>query len=105
MNKDNKNDSENKEKGIFIPDSLLSSTELSLLEKILLAQIKYFGSNGCFSTNTNLGNRLGVSGDWVSKTISKLKNMGYVTVKIEYVSGTKQVKSRTIYTVQKYGRV
>lgn len=105
MSKDNKNDLDSKEKGIFIPESVLNIKELSLLEKVVLSQIRYYGSNGCFSTNNNLGDRLGVSGDWISRTVSKLKKQGYVTIKIEYVKDTKQVKSRTIYPVQKPDRV
>jgi biotin operon repressor len=64
-----------------IPNSILENRELDGDNKILLSKIielhKRAGS--CFASNNTFGNLIGMSRTSVSKRITKLKQLGYVT--------------------------
>jgi hypothetical protein len=64
-----------------IPNSILENRELDGDNKILLSKIielhKRAGS--CFASNNSFGNLIGMSRTSVSKRITKLKKLGYVT--------------------------
>lgn len=61
-------------------------------EKVLLMAI----GEETQKTNRELGEYANVSNSIVTKSIGKMKRLGYIDMWIEYHEGSKQVKSRTI---------
>ena len=64
-----------------IPDYILSNQELDGDNKILLAKIieLHTRAGSCFISNNTFGNFMGMSRTSISKRISKLKQLGYIT--------------------------
>lgn len=84
-------------KGIWIPKSIWLSTELSALEKVLLAEIESLdGGEGCIATNKYFAGFLGVSKSWVSKLISGLEKKKFITLELVYKRGKKEIDKRII---------
>jgi Mn-dependent DtxR family transcriptional regulator len=84
-------------KGIWIPKYIWEHENLSPLEKILFAEIDSFeGKNGCFASNSYLAKILKVSPGRISQMVSSLKEKGFISVKINYRVGTKEVSQRII---------
>lgn len=68
-------------KGIWIPARVWLSTNLSILEKCLIAEISSLDSGeGCFKSNESFGEFLGVGERQVSRMISKLIDLGFVRI-------------------------
>lgn len=66
-------------KGVWIPKEIYLWDELNWTEKLLLVEINSLdGEKGCFASNEHFANHLNKSKTYVSKRISKLKNMGIV---------------------------
>lgn len=68
-------------KGLWIPIEILQSKDLSPLEKILLSYIKIHERKGCNATNSTLAKMIGVSSRTVSRGLSKLMNIGLISVR------------------------
>ena len=84
-------------KGIWIPKNIWLSTELSALEKVLLAEIESLDSGeGCIATNQYFADFLGVSKSWVSKLISGLEKKKFITLELVYKRGKKEIDKRII---------
>ena len=84
-------------KGIWIPKNIWLSTELSALEKVLLAEIESLdGGEGCIATNQYFAGFLGVSKSWVSKLISGLEKKKFITLELVYKRGKKEIDKRII---------
>ena len=84
-------------KGIWIPKNIWLSTELSALEKVLLAEIESLDSGeGCIATNQYFADFLGVSKSWVSKLISGLEKKKFITLELIYKRGKKEIDKRII---------
>lgn len=84
-------------KGIWIPKNIWLSTELSALEKVLLAEIESLDSGeGCIATNQYFAGFLGVSKSWVSKLISGLEKKKFITLELVYKKGKKEIDKRII---------
>jgi len=64
-----------------IPNSILENKELDGDNKILLSKIIELHKRGgiCFASNNTFGNLIGMSRTSVSKRITKLKELGYIT--------------------------
>lgn len=72
----------NKDKTFLqIPDYILGNKELDGDNKILLSKIIELHKRGgsCFASNNTFGNLIGMSRTSVSKRITKLKELGYIT--------------------------
>ena len=69
-------------KGIWIPREIWLDSELTALDKIILAEIDSLdnGERGCFASNKYLADFSGCSESKVSKSISKLIERGYIVV-------------------------
>lgn len=68
-------------KGIWIPARVWLSTNLSILEKCLIAEISSLDSGeGCFKSNESFGEFLGVGERQVSRMISHLIDLGFVRI-------------------------
>tara|TARA_R100001129_G_scaffold183676_2_gene166669 strand:- start:9 stop:782 length:774 start_codon:yes stop_codon:yes gene_type:complete len=82
---------------IIIPGNLLRSTDLSMMQRLLYAKILGLDNdNGCYASNQYFADCLGVTKDYVSKALSDLKKKGYISIRLNYAEGSKQVESRTI---------
>ena len=91
-------------KGVWIPKELYCCSSLSWSEKMLLVEIHSFcnGANGCFAGNEHFARHLMLSKDRVSKIISSLVKNCYITTKMSYKHGTKQIEKREIFLTEKY---
>lgn len=88
-------------KGIWIPKEIWLNSELSIQEKIVLAEIDSFETDeGCFASNAYLGKIIHLSASRISGIISKLIKLGYVTSRMTYVLNSKEVDKRFL-TVNK----
>lgn len=90
-------------KGIWIPKEIYLNEELNWTEKILLVEIDSLSNiNGCFASNDHFAKHLNVSKDRISKIISKLVKLGYITSEIIYKPNSKQVEKRVLYSNLSY---
>ena len=64
-----------------IPDYILSNQELDGDNKILLAKIieLHIRAGRCFMSNNTFGDFMGMSRTSISKRVTKLKSLGYIT--------------------------
>ena len=71
---------------------------------MLLVEIHSFcnGAKGCFAGNEHFARHLMLSKDRVSKIISSLVKNCYITTKMSYKQGTKQIEKREIFLTEKY---
>jgi hypothetical protein len=90
-------------KGIWIPKEIWLHEELTIKEKTFLAEINSLipdDKEYCWASNEHFAQFSGLSKNAASKTISTLKNKGFIDVELIY-SG-KEIKERRIYVLQ-YG--
>lgn len=67
-------------KGVWIPREIFYSPELSLREKFILAEIEALSKDGyCFATNLHFAILCSCDDKTISRDISRLKALGYVT--------------------------
>lgn len=89
-------------KGIWIPREIWLSKELSMQEKVFLAEIHSLDNeNGCIASNAYFSEFFNLSKSSVSRVISSLSDKGYCTVTLTY-KANKEVDRRIIRT-SKYG--
>lgn len=90
-------------KGVWIPKEIYLDKKLNWTEKILLIEIDSLdGEEGCFATNEHFAQHLMIGKDRVSKLISKLHLEGYITVKLIYKTGSKQIEKRILHSTIGY---
>lgn len=66
-------------KGVWIPREIWLNKDLSVLEKVLFAEIDSLdGENGCYASNEYFMEFFNVSESTITRGISKLKNLGYI---------------------------
>ena len=84
-------------KGIWIPKEIWLSTDLTLQEKVFLVEISSLDNEqGCFAGNSYFSEFFGVSKTRVSIIINSLVKKGYITSKIIYKEGSKQILKRVL---------
>ena len=82
-------------KGIWIPAEIWLSEDLSLQEKVFLAEINSLdGDDGCYASNKHFANFFNVSTVRASQVINSLKDKGYIKIKLDRKG--KQITRRTI---------
>ena len=75
-------------KGVWIPKELWLSNDLTINEKILIAEIDALDSeDGCYASNKHFADFLQLSQSRISHIIASLKERGYIDVKIETFNG------------------
>ena len=81
-------------KGLWIPAEILLNEDLSDKEKIILAIILYLSeeTKSCFASNKYIANIVKVTHERVSKIISSLKDKGYVNIKLNYKTDSKELE-------------
>ena len=90
-------------KGIWIPRDLWVSKDLSIQDKVFLAEIHSLDNDeGCIASNKYFANFFGLSKSSVSRIVSTLKKKGYVSVRLIKNKDTKEVEKRIIKVI-KYG--
>jgi len=90
-------------KGIWIPKEIWLDDNLNWVEKVLLVEIDSLDNeNGCFASNAYFADFFGLSKRRVSESISGLNNKGYITIKLKYKEGTKQVEKRIVKSCYTY---
>lgn len=69
-------------KGVFIPNKVWKDTRLTALDKVILVQIDTMGKdeNGYSVSNSELADFCHCSTTKVSTTISKLRDLGYISI-------------------------
>ncbi len=67
-------------KGVWTDAEMVSRKDISLLEKLILAEVVFFAGKGCFLSNAELARRFGQSRNGVSKAISRLTQKGEIVV-------------------------
>ena len=73
-------------RGLWIPPHIMGLEGLSAIEMLVLAEIEVLdtlnferaGQGGCFAGNEHFSTRFGISKDSASRTISKLRDKGYI---------------------------
>ena len=89
-------------KGIWIPREIWVSKELTMQEKVFLAEIHSLDNElGCIASNAYFADFFNLSKSSVSRVISSLCDKGYCTVTLTY-KPNKEIDKRIIRT-NKYG--
>ena len=88
---------------INIPYSILFDANLSSTQKLLLSEIIALSNlpDGCYKSNNELGELIGIGGSGISKQIKKLVEMNYITtevIKIGNATDHRKIELGTSYT-------
>jgi hypothetical protein len=84
-------------KGVWIPKEIWLSKNLTLQEKVMLVEIDSLDNEkGCFATNQYFADFFDISKTRVSLILKSLIEKGYITSKIVYKEGSKQILSRVL---------
>lgn len=83
--------------GVWIPKEIWLSKSLTLTEKVLLVEISSLDNDdGCFASNQHFSEFVGLPKKRISEIINSLVKKGYITSKICYKNGTKQIDKRVL---------
>ena len=101
------NDKNNKQMDVYIniPYSVLFDANLSSTQKLLLSEIIQLLKlpDGCYKSNNELGELIGIGGSGISKQIKKLVEMKYITteeIKIGNATDHRKIELGTSYTTR-----
>ncbi len=88
-------------KGIWIPAKIILNKNLTTTEKLVLSIILYLSEKQkyCFASNKYIGEIINVTSGRVSKVVSKLKEKGYIRVKLNYKNESREIESRVIIPI------
>jgi DNA-binding MarR family transcriptional regulator len=88
-------------KGIWIPNYVWLSKDLTLQEKVFLVEIDSLDNNGgCYASNAYFGKFFGLSTTRVSLVIKSLIDKGYVTSNIKQEEGNKRLLNTSLTKVK-----
>ena len=67
--------------GVWIPGNIWLNRELTVLEKVIFAEIDFLdnGDLGCHASNKHIASFCGCSERKVSDAVSKLQTMGFIS--------------------------
>jgi len=95
MNKD-------KVQGVFVHHSFFEIEDLSLPQKLIYAKIcDLDNEKGCYASNNYFGKLFKISQRQVSTHVNNLIKKGYVTSKMVYKEGTKEIDYRVLNTTSR----
>ena len=84
-------------KGIWIPKEIWLNKELTMQEKVFLVEIDSLDNEeGCTAGNQYFADFFGISKTRVSLVIQNLISKGYITSKLVYKEGSKQILYRVL---------
>ena len=83
---------------MVITANVWSSDKLSDSEKLLYGHITTLQQKDgvCYASNSYFAKVLNKHKDTISRSISKLKKLGFIKIRIIYKSGTKEIEKRMI---------
>jgi len=92
-------------KGVWIPKEIWLDDNLNWVEKVLLVEIDSLDNEeGCFASNAYFANFFKLSKNRISILISGLETKGYISTRMTYKPGTKQIEKRIIENKHTYMR-
>ena len=88
-------------KGIWIPAEIWLDDKLTVMEKVLYAEIDSFCSRGreCFANNAHFAKMLQVSERQIQRLLVSLEEKGVISRRIIYKEGTKEVDKRYLKAI------
>lgn len=92
-------------KGVWIPERLYLTRELTPNEKFLLLEIHSLtksSSRKCFASNKHFADFVGLKENTVQKMLLKLESSGYIKRSYEYKTNTKEMDTRIIVLTKKF---
>ncbi|MDD6761159.1 MAG: conserved phage C-terminal domain-containing protein [Turicibacter sp.] len=88
-------------KGIWIPKEIWLSTDLKVMEKLVLVEIDSLDNEeGCFASNDHFSKFFSLSKNRCSEIIKSLEKKGYITIEYVYQQGSKAISKRVIKCVR-----
>ena len=91
-------------RGIWIPAEIWLDKNLTVNEKVLLAEIDSLSKiDGCYASNQYFADFLGLSKERARKLVSSLKDKGYVEITLIYKENSNEVDQRIIKNIA-YGQ-
>lgn len=83
-------------KGVWIPKEIWLDQDLTIQERVLLAEIDSFSTTerGCFASNSYLGKIMRLSPSRISGMISRLVKLNYIKSELTYKLFSKEVDVR-----------
>ena len=89
-------------KVIWIPKEIWLSTDLKVMEKLVLVEIDSLDNEeGCFASNDHFSKFFSLSKNRCSEIIKSLEKKGYITIEYVYQQGSKAISKRVIKCVRK----
>lgn len=89
-------------KGIWIPKEIWLSTDLKVMEKLVLVEIDSLDNEeGCFASNDHFSKFFSLSKNRCSEIIKSLEKKGYITIEYVYQQRSKAISKRVIKCVRK----
>ena len=89
-------------KGIWIPKEIWLSTDLKVMEKLVLVEIDSLDNEeGCFASNDHFSKFFSLSKNRCSEIIKSLEKKGYITIEYVCQQGSKAISKRVIKCVRK----
>lgn len=89
-------------KGVWIPKEIWLSTDLKVMEKLILVEIDSLDNeDGCFASNEHFSKFFSLSKNRCSEIIKSLEKKGYITIEYVYQQGSKAISRRVIRCVRK----
>ena len=88
-------------KGIWIPKEIWLSTDLKVMEKLILVEIDSLDNeDGCFASNEHFSKFFSLSKNRCSEIIKSLEKKGYIKIDYIYQEGSKAISRRVIRCVR-----
>lgn len=89
-------------KGVWIPKEIWLSTDLKVMEKLILVEIDSLDNeDGCFASNEHFSKFFSLSKNRCSEIIKSLEKKGYIKIDYIYQEGSKAISRRVIRCVRK----
>ena len=92
-------------KGVWIPKEIWLSTDLKVMEKLILVEIDSLDNeDGCFASNEHFSKFFSLSKNRCSEIIKSLEKKGYIKIDYIYQEGSKAISRRVIRCVRNIDR-
>lgn len=92
-------------KGIWIPKEIWISTDLTVMEKLILVEIDSLDNeDGCFASNEHFSKFFSLSKNRCSEIIKSLEEKGYIGIKYVYHNDSKAIAKRVIKCIRNIDR-
>ena len=92
-------------KGIWIPKEIWISTDLTVMEKLILVEIDSLDNeDGCFASNEHFSKFFSLSKNRCSEIIKSLEEKGYIEIKYVYHNDSKAIAKRVIKCIRNIDR-